>query len=242
MRLLSLQNADGGWHESIPDLARVPSTRPASSSGRCCEIGLPRDHPALAKALRYLLAQQQDFGGWFQTTTHENFRTPMRETRYAVMALAEAFPRSGGPRRGWGNRDDGPAQLPRTDSLVHTLDDLENLWDVPQADRARFARAIDPLLDHPEPLVRAAAAACLGRLGQARRRSAAGRAGSAIRPRSSGARRPGRCDGWAIRAVGLDEIRDGAAGSRPRSPPGSGADLRLPVPRDGRPARPGRVA
>ena len=128
---------------------------------------MPRDHPAMAKALRYLLAQQQDFGGWFQTTTHENFRTPMRETRYAVMALAEAFPRPGAPRRGWGNRDDGPARLPRTDSLVHTLDDLENLWDVPEPDRPRFARAIAPLLDHPEPIVRAAAAACLGRLGQA---------------------------------------------------------------------------
>ena len=70
--------------------------------------GLPRDHPALVKAWRYLLAQQQDFGGWFQTTTHENFRTPMRETRYAVMALAEAFPRKEAPLRGWGNRATGP--------------------------------------------------------------------------------------------------------------------------------------
>ena len=60
------------------------------------EIGLPRDHPAIARALRYLLSQQQDFGGWFQTTTHENFRTPMRETRYAVMALAPGLPSSWG--------------------------------------------------------------------------------------------------------------------------------------------------
>ena len=58
-------------------------------------MGLPRDHPAIARAIGYLLSQQQDFGGWFQTTTHENFRTPMRETRYAVMALARAFPRPG---------------------------------------------------------------------------------------------------------------------------------------------------
>ena len=72
----------------------------------------------------------------------------MRETRYAVMALAEAFPRPRRAAHGWANRDDGPARLPRTDSLVHTLDDLENLWDVPEPDRARFARAIDPLLDH----------------------------------------------------------------------------------------------
>jgi HEAT repeat protein len=117
--------------------------------------------------MNYLLSQQQDFGGWFQTTTHENFRTPMRETRYAVMALAEAFPRPGGPLHGWGNRDGGPARLPRTDTIVNTLDDLENLWEVAEPDRARFAEKIAPLLEHPQPLVRAAAAAALGRLGRA---------------------------------------------------------------------------
>jgi len=165
--LLSLQNADGGWHEvdSGPGPSAVYTT--GQLAWTLLRIGMPRDHPALARALRYLLAQQQEFGGWFQTTTHENFRTPMRETRYAVMALAEAFPRGGTPRRGWGNRDQGPARPPRGDSLVHTLDDLENLWEVPEPDRPRFARQIAPLLDHPEPIVRAAAAACLGRLGQA---------------------------------------------------------------------------
>ena len=79
------------------------------------ELGLPRDDPAIARATGYLLGQQQEFGGWFQTTTHENFRTPMRETQYAVMA-SEAFPRPGAPLRSWGNRDCGPARLPRTDS------------------------------------------------------------------------------------------------------------------------------
>jgi cellulose synthase operon protein C len=164
--LLALQNPDGGWHEvdSGPGPSAVYTT--GQLVWTLLRIGVPRDHPALAKALRYLLTQQQDFGGWFQTTTHENFRTPMRETRYAVMALAEAFPRREAPGRGWANRDDGPARLPRLDGLVHTLDDLENLWEVPGPDRARFARAIEPLLNHAEPMVRASAAACLGRLGQ----------------------------------------------------------------------------
>src|SRR5262249_17763952 len=87
-------------------------------------------------------------------------------TRYAVMALAEAFPRPEGPLGGWGNRDGGPARLPRTDTIVNTLDDLENLWEVAEPDRARFAEKIGPLLEHPQPLVRASAAAALGRLGQ----------------------------------------------------------------------------
>jgi HEAT repeat protein len=49
--------------------------------------------------------------------------------------------------------------------MVEILDDLENLWEVPEADRPRFVQAILPLLDHPEPLVRGRAAACLGRIG-----------------------------------------------------------------------------
>ena len=165
--LLALQNPDGGWHESNAQ----PGPSAVYTTGQLVdtllEIGLPRDHPAVARALRYLLAEQQDFGGWFQTTTHENFRTPMRETRYAVMGLARAYPRDGAPLKSWGNRDDGPARLPRTDSLVNKLDDLENLWDVPTGDRPRFASEIvGLLLADPEPLARAAAAACLGRLGR----------------------------------------------------------------------------
>jgi hypothetical protein len=194
--LLALQNADGGWHEN--DTGPGPSA--VYTTGQLTytllELGLPRDHPALAKALAYLLAQQQDFGGWFQTTTHENFRTPMRETRYAVMALARAFPRSVAPLRSWGNRDDGPARLPRTDSLVHMLDDLENLWDVPQSDRARYAVEIGKLLDNPEPLIRAAAAACMGRLGAA----------EAVQPLVKRLSDPSkivwRASGWALRRIG----------------------------------------
>ncbi len=90
----------------------------------------------------------------------------MRETRYAVMALAEAYARPGAPRQGWGNRDERPARLPRTDTIVHTLDDLENLWDVPRPEISGYAAMIERLLEHPKPMVRAAAAACLGRLGE----------------------------------------------------------------------------
>lgn len=167
-RLLRFQNPDGGWSEGGED---DPGPSAVYTTGQLVwtllRIGLPRDHPAIQKALRYLLAQQQDFGGWIQTTTHETFRTPMRETQYAVMALAEAYPLNSKPQSGWGNRDERPARLPRRDSLIHILDDLENLWDLPPADRAAYSRAIEPLLDDAEPLVRAAAAACLGRIGDA---------------------------------------------------------------------------
>ena len=163
--LIALQNNDGGWNQvdSGPGPSALYTT--GQLAWTLLRIGLPRDHPAVSKALRYIMTQQQDFGGWIQTTTHENFRTPMRETRYAVMALSEAFPRPGAPLQGWGNRNLDPARLHGTFSTLENLENLENLWEIPEADRARYAQTIGSMLDHPEPLVRASAAACLGRLG-----------------------------------------------------------------------------
>ncbi len=217
--LLSLQNADGGWHEvdSGPGPSAVYTT--GQLVWTLLRIGLPRDHPALAKALRYLLAQQQDFGGWFQTTTHENFRTPMRETRYAVMALAEAFPRPDAAGRGWANRDDGPARLPRTDSLVHTLDDLENLWDVPEADRARFA-AGDPAV--------------------ARSRRADGPSGGRGLPGAAGTGRVGRAAGRPARRSVQDRLAGGRLGVAATGQPGTRHRRDRRGPRRRQPARPPR--
>ncbi len=163
--LFALQNSDGGWHE----LGQTGRASAVYATGQMAwtlmRAGVPRDDSRIRQALGYLLARQLPFGGWFETTTHENFRTPMRETRYALEALAVGFPH-GPPRRSWGNRDGEPARLPRSGPLAATLDDLDNLWDVPDADQPRFAAAIIPLLDHPDPFVRAHAAAALGRLGQ----------------------------------------------------------------------------
>ncbi len=192
--LMRIQNDDGGWHETDSDRGPSAVYTTGQLAWTLLRTGLPRDHPALVKAWRYLLAQQQDFGGWFQTTTHENFRTPMRETRFAVMALAEAFPRQEAPLRGWGNRVKGPAQLPRTDSLVNTLDDLENLWDVPEADRARFARAIAKLLECREPQAARRPQPRWAGWGRPSRPSR-WRRGSQTPPRSCGARPPGPCAG-----------------------------------------------
>jgi hypothetical protein len=213
--LISLQNADGGWHEtdSGPGPSAVYTT--GQLAWTLLELGLPRDDPAVAKALSYLKAQQQDFGGWFQTTTHENFRTPMRETRYAVLALATAFPRGGTARRGWGNRDEQPARQPRTDSIVHALDDLENLWEVPEADHPRLTTAIFPLLEHSEPLVRAAAAACLGRIGSALSVT------PLVKLLGDPSKIVWRASAWALRRLGnqghgIDRIKASLASADPR--------------------------
>ena len=163
--LLALQNPDGGWHE----LGQPGRPSAVYATGQMAwtlmRAGIPRDDPRIKRALALLLARQQPFGGWFETTTHENFRTPMRETRYALEALALGFPQADRPLTSWGNREGGAARLPRPGPLAATLADLDDLWDVPAADASRFAAAIIPLLDVPDPTLRARAAAALGRLG-----------------------------------------------------------------------------
>ena len=211
--LLALQNPDGGWHE----LDRKPGPSAVYTTGQLTwtllKLGHRREDPRIARALAYLLGQQQPFGGWFQTTTHENFRTPMRETRFAVEALAEAYPRPDGPRQGWGNRDGRPARFPReTGSIVDLLDDLDNLWDIPEVDRPAYVTSIIPLLDHPEPLARAQAAACLGRLGD-------GSAVEALAARlGDRSKMVARSAAWALRRLGNQGIGIEAIRSALRSP------------------------
>ncbi len=210
--LLALQNPDGGWHE----LGQPGRPSAAYATGQMAwtlmRAGIPRDDPRIVRALDLLLARQQPFGGWFETTTHENFRTPMRETRYALEALAVGFPRADGPLTSWGNRDGQPARIPRAGPLAATLADLDRLWDVPRPDQLRFAAAIVPLLDAPDPLVRARAAAALGRLGDP----------SAVEPLAHRLGDPSkivvRSVAWSLRKLGNRGIGVAAIGQALRSP------------------------
>ncbi len=154
--LLAFQNPDGGW----PEQDTGPGPSAVYITGQLVwtllELGRDPQEPPLKRGIAYLLSHQKEFGGWIQEDTQETFRTPMRETRYAVMALAKAHPRAArAPAR--------PA-LPHPRSLVETLDALEDLWDVPAAEEESVVQAILPYLHHRFPLVRARAAACLGRL------------------------------------------------------------------------------
>ena len=211
--LFDLQNSDGGWHE-LAQSGKPSATYPTGQMAwTLMRAGVPRDDPRIALALSFLLKRQQPFGGWFETGTHENFRTPMRETRYALEALAEGFPR-GETLTSWGNRDGEPARLPRLSPLVATLDDLDNLWDVPEADRPRFAAAIIPLLESPDLLVRTHAARTLGRLGDP------SSVESLARHLADPSKLVVRASAWSLRklgnrGVGIDAIRDALASSNP---------------------------
>ena len=172
---LARQNPDGGW----PGNDEKPSggSRLTQSSESVEYLTGQTIHTLLAAGVtqgqrarldlgaRWLLSRQQEFGGWFQTETIENFVTPMRETRYAVMALATLYPRGPQQTRGLGNRDAAPARLPRTKSIAGLLDDLDNLWEAPEKQPSELVARIAPLLDHENSFVRALAAQCLGRIG-----------------------------------------------------------------------------
>ena len=166
--LFALQNPDGSWHEE----AKPGGDGAVYATGQMLytmmECGLrPERDPRIERGLQWLLTQQQPFGGWFETDTHENFRTPMRESRYAVMALAQGYPK-GPALQGLGNLDGGPAVAPAVDaSPAQALAQLENILEVRGGERADIAAAVAPFLQRPEAPVRAAAAALLGRIGQA---------------------------------------------------------------------------
>ena len=193
--ILALQNPDGGFHEvdSSPGPSAIYTT--GQIAWTLLEVGYSRDDPRIARALEYLRARQSEFGGWFQEGTHENFRTPMRETRYAAMALATAYP-AGPPLSGWGNRGPGSVVISEDDGLVTTLDALENAWDVPEADAHDITRLAIRLLEHPDPLVRTRAAACLGRLGSPEA------AGPLARALDDPSKSVVRAAAWALRRIG----------------------------------------
>jgi cellulose synthase operon protein C len=172
---LDRQNPDGGWPGD--DEKSAEGKKPIQSresveylTGQTIHTLLlagagEKERARLERGGRFLLSRQQEFGGWFQTETVENFVTPLRETRYSIMALATLYPQGAGVGQGLGNRDGKPARLPRTDSVEHTLDDLDNLWQVPDPQRAEFVVRISNLLGHENSWVRALAAQCLGRIG-----------------------------------------------------------------------------
>ena len=54
--------------------------------------GLKPDHPAMRRGILALLGRQQAFGGWFDVNPYEQFRTPFRETQWALIALSSLYP------------------------------------------------------------------------------------------------------------------------------------------------------
>ncbi|MBL8241211.1 MAG: HEAT repeat domain-containing protein [Bryobacterales bacterium] len=154
-RLLGLQRPDGQWSARFDEKSFPVEFQTGHALWALHAAGIPRDNPQVAKGLAYLLGRQQPFGGWLDPLqTYENFRTPFRETQMAVLALSAYYPAAAnGPR--WGAAPSGP---------IKTLEELNRIWNTPDAARLR---EIEALTTVAEPLLRAQALETLGRLGRA---------------------------------------------------------------------------
>ena len=80
--------------------SRKWSFRPGMRCGRWPRRAFPGTIRRSQKAIEYLLGRQQEFGGWFDPLqSFENFRTPFRETQFAVLALSSYLSGAGQEQR-----------------------------------------------------------------------------------------------------------------------------------------------
>ncbi len=147
-RILSLQRPDGQWSMLFEKDSPSVEFQTYQSLYALAVAGYSPDHPQIAKSLRLCLDRQQEFGGWFDPKqSYENFRTPFRETQFAVMALSQFY------------KGDATKEVGQDGILSHDpVAKLERMDDLPIADRIEYLRS-------EEPMVRLSAASSLGLAG-----------------------------------------------------------------------------
>jgi HEAT repeat protein len=156
-RILSLQREDGQW--AVPFDPRQPEVefQTGHALWALASAGLTKDHPQVKKAVDYLLQRQQPWGGWLDPLqSYENFRTPFRETQFAVLALSTLYP-GPGHKQGW----DLPVRRGLDADPARLVAELDDIWDRPTVD---VVNVISEVTSSNEVLVRQAAAQTLGRL------------------------------------------------------------------------------
>jgi len=157
-RILSLQRPDGQWSMRFDAKQPEVEFQTGHALWALQAAGIPATNPQVRKAIDYLLARQQSFGGWMDPLqSFENFRTPFRETQMAILALSSYFPMEGRVK-GWGSTP--VARLPG--DPVELLEQLDGVWDAPSA---AVRREIESAAGSNDALIRQAAVEALGRLG-----------------------------------------------------------------------------
>lgn len=155
-RILSLQRPSGQWSMKFDPKEKEAEFQTGHALWALAAAGIPREHPQVSKGLQYLLSRQQEFGGWLDPLqSFENFRTPLRETQMAVLALSAYYPRQS-RQKGWGLSATALGQEPE-----QALLDTWNVWDKPTP---QILEALRKMLASPDPFARQAAAEALGRL------------------------------------------------------------------------------
>ncbi len=155
-RILSLQRPDGQWSMKFEADQPEVEFQTGHALWALAAAGTPRDNPQVKKAIDYLMRRQQPFGGWMDPLqSFENFKTPFRETQFAILSLSSYFPVNRQP--GWNS--------PNIESLpadpVALLNALDNIWDKPSP---TVITQIEAATKSNDMLIRQAAAETLGRL------------------------------------------------------------------------------
>ncbi|MCI0336105.1 MAG: hypothetical protein L0226_00870 [Acidobacteria bacterium] len=160
-RILSLQRSDGQWSMLFePDSPSV-EFQTYQCLYTLALAGYGSEHPQVAKSLKFLFARQQVWGGWFDPKqSYENFGTPFRETQFAVMALSEFYKKGAG--KGWQiDSEYLLMRLAESDPLLR-LQQIDHVWEQPVQG---LISDLNGCLMSEEPMIRAAAAAAIGRTG-----------------------------------------------------------------------------
>lgn len=157
-RILSLQRPDGQWSMKFEANQPEAEFQTGHALWALHDAGIAVTNPQVAKAIDYLMKRQQEFGGWMDPLqSFENFRTPFRETQFAVVALSSYFPLEG-RAKGW----DSPKIEKLSGDPVAELEQLDNVWDTPSPGVVKEIRGA---AGSPDALIRQAAIEALGRIG-----------------------------------------------------------------------------
>ena len=162
-RLLSLQRANGHWSVKFDPNYPITEMQTGESLYALALAGLTPDHPAVRQGIVALLGRQQAFGGWFDVNPYEQFRTPFRETQWALMALSSLYPNvkahvPGLERSAWAAA--GIAAYGFAGDADRATSSASGTFPGPISRGRSIAQ-----LGHQAPLVRAAACRTLGRVG-----------------------------------------------------------------------------
>jgi hypothetical protein len=156
-RILSLQRDDGQWSMRFDPKEPEVEFETGHALWTLAVAGVPRDNPQVRKGLDYLLNRQQIFGGWFDPLqSFENFRTPFRETQFAVLAFSAYYP-GDDKTKGWNS----PAPAHLSKQSVELLGDLDRIWD---GASPALLREIETATKSNDALIREKSAEALGRL------------------------------------------------------------------------------
>jgi hypothetical protein len=156
-RILSLQRPDGQWSMKFEPAEAEVEFATGHALWALQAAGIPADEPHVAKAIAYLMQRQQGFGGWMDPLqSFENFRTPFRETQFAVLALSSYFPLKA-RAMGWGSV---PIESLSSDPVT-CLNQLDDMWDLPSSS---VVKQVETAAQSNEVMIRQAALEALGRL------------------------------------------------------------------------------